>query len=184
MKTSERPASHTKNEIIKEAKRIEQDLTYSAKGHFAAATFWRNFHLWIGIPIVLLSAISGVTAISVMGPKNLVTAIIALVITGLSSIMTFLNPNERASSHLNAGNNYDALQNKTRIFWAIDCWQHESDEVLTEKLKHLSEQKDKLNQSSPQIPTYAYIAGKKGIEAGESTYAVDREDKPSDPNIT
>lgn len=57
--TAETPVSKTKEEIIKESKRIEEGLLYSSKGHFAAAHFWNNFHLWIGIPMVLLSAIAG-----------------------------------------------------------------------------------------------------------------------------
>jgi hypothetical protein len=173
IQTSERPVSNTKNEIINESKRIEECLLYSSKGHFAAAHFWRNFHLWIGIPIVLLSAIAGVASLSQFDPKHITAGILAIFVAGLSSIMTFLNPNERASNHLNAGNNYDALQNKIRIFWSIECWQQESEEVLTEKLKFISEQKDKLNHSCPQIPKFAYRIGKKGIKDGESDFEVD-----------
>jgi len=75
--------------------------------------------------------------------------------------------------HRNAGNKYDSLMNKTRIFWSIECWQIDSDEILTEKLKYLSEQKDNLNQSCPQIPRIAYNWAKKGIAAGEAKYKVD-----------
>lgn len=175
IQTSERPVSIAKSEIIKEAKRIEESLQYSSKGHFAAAHFWKNFHLWIGIPIVLLSAIAGVSSFSQFDPKQITAGIIAIIVASLSSLMTFLNPNERSSNHLNAGNNYDSLQNKVRIFWSIDCWQQESEEVLTERLKHFSEQKDRLNQSSPQIPMFAYKKGKKGIEAGETKYMVDQD---------
>ncbi|WP_131777950.1 SLATT domain-containing protein [Legionella bozemanae] len=121
LETAERPISKTKSEIIREAKRIEESLKYSSKGHFAAAHFWSNFHLWIGIPIVILSAIAGASSFTQFAPKYITTGIIALIVTGLSSIMTFLNPNERSSNHLNSGNNYDALQNKVRIFWSIDC---------------------------------------------------------------
>lgn len=92
----------------------------------------------------------------------------------LSGVMTFLNPNEKSSSHMNAGNNYDSLMNKVRMFWSIDCWRDESEQVLTERLKYFSEQKDKLNQSCPQIPRWAYNIGKKGITSGEADYAVDK----------
>lgn len=90
--------------------------------------------------------------------------------------MTFLNPNEKVSAHLNAGNNYDSLMNKVRMFWSIDCWRDESEQVLTEKLKYFSEQKDKLNQTCPQIPRWAYNIAKRkrGIKDGEGDYAVDK----------
>jgi hypothetical protein len=64
--------------------------------------------------------------------------------------------------------------NKVRIFWSIDCWRDESDQVLTERLKYFSEQKDKLNQSSPQPPWWAYRIAQKGIEAGQGDYKVDQ----------
>lgn len=172
--TAERSFSKTKDEIIKEAKRIEEGLLYSSKGHFAAAHFWSNFHLWVGIPVVVLSAVAGVSALSQFDYKHVVAGLISIAVAALSGVMTFLNPNEKASAHLNAGNNYDSLQNKIRIFWSIDCWREESEQVLTEKLKYFSEQKDKLNQSCPQIPRWAYKIAKKGINEGEGNYTVDK----------
>lgn len=171
--TAERSVSKTKEDIIRESKRIEEGLLYSSKGHFAATHFWTNFHLWIGIPVVLLSAIAGASALSEFDPKHIIAGIISIIVVALSGVMTFLNPNERASNHLNAGNNYDALMNKVRIFWSIDCWRDESEQVLTERLKYFSEQKDRLNQSSLQIPSWAYRIAKRGIDEGEGDYSID-----------
>ncbi len=50
----------------------------------------------------------------------------------------------------------------------------ESEPVLIEKLKYLSEQKDKLNQGCPQVPRWAYNISRKGIKDGEGDYAVDK----------
>jgi len=171
---AEKPLTKAKDEIIKEARRIEEDTLYSSKGHFAASHFWSNFHLWVGIPIVFLSALAGTSALSEVSHKNLIAGILAIIVAVLSGVWTFINPNEKASAHLNSGNNYDALQNKIRIFRTIECWDEESNKVLTEKLKTLTDQKDKLNLSCPQIPHWAYKAGKKGIEAGEADYRVDK----------
>lgn len=172
--TAEKPVSKTKDEIIKEAKRIEEGLLYSSKGHFTASYFWGNFHLWIGVPVVLLSAVAGASALSQFDPKHVVAGLISILVAALSGVMTFLNPNEKASVHLNAGNNYDSLMNKVRIFWSIDCWRDESEQVLTEKLKYISEQKDKLNQSCPQVPRWAYKIARRGIKDGEGDYSVDK----------
>lgn len=171
--TAEKAISKTKDEIIKEAKRIEESLLYSSKSHFAAAHFWTNFHLWIGIPVVLLSAIAGASALSQIDPRHIVAGLISIIVVALSGVMTFLNPNERAGTHLNAGNNYDSLMNRIRIFWSIDCWRDDSEQVLTERLKYFSEQKDRLNQSSPQIPRWAYKIAERGIKEGEGDYKVD-----------
>lgn len=170
--TGEIPASRAKDEIVKEAKRIEEDTLYSSKGHFAASYFWSNFHLWMGVPTAVLA---GIVAALALSGEGLVGGAVAIVIAGLTAITTFINPNEKASAHLAAGNNFDALSNRARIFWTIDCWQEDSDRVLTEIVKDLSNQKAKLNMSSPQIPGWAYRKGRKGIEAGEAQHAVDKE---------
>src|SRR6266508_3385310 len=162
--TAERPVSRSKEEVIKEAKRVEESLLYSSKGHFAAAHFWTNFHLWIGVPMVLLSAIAGASALAEFDPKHVISGILSIIVVALSGVMTFLNPNEKASGHLNAGNNYDSLMNKVRVFSSIDCWGSDSDEALTERLKYYSDQNDKLNQSCPQIPRWAYNIAKRSIK--------------------
>jgi hypothetical protein len=173
--TAELTVSRAKDEIIKEAKRIEEDALYSSKGHFAAAQVWSNFHLWVGLPTALLAGVAAVSALSQFDSRGIAAGIISIAVGGLTAVNTFMNPNERASIHLNAGNNYDALMNRTRIFWTIGCWLGESDDVLTSRLKDLSDEKDKLNKSCPQIPGWAYKAAKRGILAGEAVHSVDKE---------
>lgn len=172
--TAEKAISKTKEEIIKEAKRIEESTLYSSKGHFVAAQFWTYFHFFVGIPMVLCAAGAGASALSKFDKSGVLIGILSIVATAIAALITFLNPNEKANVHLNSGNNYDSLQNRIRIFWSIDCWREESEQVLTEKLKYFSEQKDKLNQSSPQIPWWAYKIAKRGIQAGEADYKVDK----------
>ena len=172
--TAESVVSKAKDEIIRESQRIEESLLFSSKGHFAASHFWGDFHLWIGIPIVLLSAIAGASALGQFDPTHAVSGTLSIVVAALSGVLTFLNPNEKVSVHLNAGNNYDSLMNRVRVFWSIECWTDESDEILTERLKGLSDQKDKLNSTSPQIPRWAYRRARKGIETGEAEYSVDK----------
>jgi hypothetical protein len=175
--TAEKVVSKTKEEVIKEAKRIEESLLYSSKGHYAAAHFWSNFHLWIGVPVVLFSAVAGASALSKFDPNHVISGLLLILVSALSAIMTFLNPNEKVSSHKDAGNRYDSLMNKVRMFWSIDCWGSDSEQILTEKLKDFSEQKDKLNQTSLQIPRWAYNIAKKGIIEGEADFKVDQTPK-------
>lgn len=172
--TLEKTPSKTKDEIIKEAQRIEESSLYSAKGHFVAASLWSHFHLIIGIPIVIMSAIAGLSILSELDKTKAIGVTLTLSITGLSALMTFLNPNAKSNTHLNSGNSYDALNNKIRIFRTIDCWREKSEDVLTEKIKYFSEQKDKLNSASPQIHWIAYQLAKRGLEKGEAEFRVDK----------
>jgi hypothetical protein len=171
--TGERPISKPKQEIIKEAKRIEEGLLYSSKGHYEAARFWSTFHLWIGIPMVVITAIAGAAAFKTFDSNGVLAGICALIGVVLSSLMTFLNPNEKESQHRIAGHHYDSLMNTVRLFWSVECWRTDDEAILADKLTQLSEQKSKLNQACPQIPTFAYKRAKRGIDAGEAAYAVD-----------
>ena len=124
--------------------------------------------------MVLLSAIAGASALSQFDPYHILAGTLAIIVAALSGVSTFLNANEKAATHLNAGNSYDALMNSVRIFYVVDCWSSDnSDQVLTERLKRYSEQKDELNRTSPPIPRFAYREAKKGIEGGEGDYSVD-----------
>ena len=172
--TAERSVSRTKEEIIKEAMRIEESTQFSSKSHFNAAAIFGWVHLLLGLPMVIFAAVVSASAFALFDKDGTMTGTLAIAIVILSSISTFLNPNKRASEHLNAGNKYDALLNKVRIFRTIECWEQDSDQVLSERLKRHSEDKTTLNQNSPQIPWPAYRLAKWGIRKGEAEYAVDK----------
>ncbi len=161
-----------KEKIIKEAKRIEEDSLYSSKGHFYAAQLWTNLHLWIGIPATILAAIAGASALSQFDNHQIIAGVLAILVAALSAVSTFVNPNEKATIHHSAGNRYNSLKNRARIFSEIDM-DIESDESLLAKLRTLSAERDELNEKSPQIPKWAFRRVRQGIEDGEAQYKVD-----------
>lgn len=161
-----------KEKIIKEAKRIEEDSLYSSKGHFYAAQFWTNLHLWIGIPATILAAVAGASALSQFDNHQIIAGVLAILVVALSAVSTFINPNEKAVIHHNAGNRYNSLKNRARIFSEIDI-DMESDESLLAQLRRLSAGRDELNEKSPQIPKWAFRKARKGIDDGEAQYKVD-----------
>ncbi len=163
-----------KNRIQKEAKRIEEDSLYSAKGHFVTASFWRRFHIWIGVPTAILAAISGASALSDFSNHTLIAGILAIIVTALTAVATFLNPNGRASSHLEAGNKYNSLRNRARIFREIGIDRKKPKNEPYQQLMDLNNKRDELNKKSPQPPKWAFIIARRGIEEGEANYEVDR----------
>jgi len=182
--TGERPPSKTRDQVIIEAKRLEESTLYSCKGHHQAAAGWKTWHLWLGIPTVVISALVGVAAFTKTAEQNPYLAILAvafsIIVPVLSAITTFLNPNEKEATHVAAAHAYDRLNNAARMFWSIDCWAEEAtDAELTAQLKSLVAEKDELNKSSPQIPRSAYRSAKKGIESGEAGFNVDRYEPPT-----
>lgn len=161
-----------KEKIINEAKRIEEDSLYSAKGHFYAGQYWININLYLGGLSAVLSAIAGASALSQFDYHNIVAGSLSIIVAGLTAIITFINPNERAIVHQKAGNKYNALRNDTRIFYDIEV--NEADDKKTiDDLKELNNRRNKLNIESHQIPKWAFEKARKGIEEGEAKYKVD-----------
>jgi hypothetical protein len=161
-----------KEKIINEAKRIEEDSLYSAKGHFYAGQCWLNTNLWLGGLSAVLSAVAGASALSQFDYHNIVAGGLSIVVAGLTAVITFINPNERATVHQKAGNKYNALRNDTRIFYDIEV--SEVDDIKAiDDLKRLNDRRNKLNIESHQIPKWAFEKARKGIEEGEAKYRVD-----------
>ena len=164
--------SKTKEEIIKEARRIEESTLYAAKSHYNDSSMWTMFHMLLGLPTTVLSSIVAVKSFAQFDSTHNASGIIALIVAGLSGLMTFLNPNEKSAIHHKAANSYDSLNNRARIFRTIDCWGKDTDFVLTNKLKEFSEEQIKLN-SGVQPSPLGYLRAKWGIKNGEADFEAD-----------
>ena len=165
----------SENELIdamkREALRIEEDATYSSKGHFNAEANWILRNYFLGVPATILAALAGATLVKSCPELASICALLSSLLTGL---MTFLKPNERASIHRSAGVQFLALKNEIRIFREVELLQAERLNDLTEKLKNLSSVRNDLNQNSPSIPRSAFLAARKGIEDGEAAHQIDQ----------
>jgi hypothetical protein len=186
--TSDLPPSKVRDEIIREAKRLEERTRDSSKGHHCAAEGWNKRGLQLGIPTLITSAVTS-AAVFTQAAKELwwlgiAAGILSVVVTVLTTLSTFLSPNEKENAHLTAANAYDRLNNDARMFWAIECWSTtSSEEALTAKLTELVERKNKLNSDSPQIPPWAWNLAQERINKGEATYEVDKVAKPALPAL-
>ena len=170
----------TKEKIIEEAKRIEEDSLHSEKGHFEAATHWDRIHFWIGIFNAGLAALAGASILSEKYP--VIGGILALMASMLTAINTFSNPNKRSVTHLNSGNYYNSLRNNVRVFYGINLNLLKDDKQIMSQIKELNDERNKLNQNSPIIPRWAYERGKRGIERGEADHKVDLKQKEKKKN--
>ncbi len=163
----------SRREVVKEARRIEEDTLHSAKGHFSAAHVWGNLHLWLGVPAALIAGVAGVSALAEFDNHITVAAVLSLTVAALTAVATFLKSDERAGQHREYGNRYNALRNRARIFAAIEV--DGADEAPIERLLQLNTERDELNQAAPQIPAWAFRRAKRGIDAGQAAYRIDGE---------
>lgn len=159
------------DELIAETKRIEEDSIHSAKSQFEAADKWKRINLLLGIPTVILSGIAGISVLSDWSP--ILGGCLALFVAALTALITFLNPNQKSNTHLNSGNNYLSLRNRTRLFRNITTKTKTSFDELVEELKELSDTRDYLNKSSPQFSRKDFEKARKGINDGETKYKID-----------
>ncbi|MBW9267385.1 MAG: SLATT domain-containing protein [Candidatus Thiodiazotropha sp. (ex. Lucinisca nassula)] len=156
-----------------EAERIEEDAEYSLKGHFFAAERWGQWRYWIGIPTALAAAISSALTFA---DQTLAGAILAMAATVLATLMTFLNPAERAAQHKAAGSAYLELRNRARIFRQVELVDAQDLSSLKIPLQELDEVRNQLNRTSPKIPQQDYDRAKQAIEDGQAIYRVDKEE--------
>jgi hypothetical protein len=154
-----------------EASKIEEDVLYTAKGHFEAAYLWSRAHNCLGIPT---AAIAGVSGISALRDEPVVAAALAILASALVSVATFLNPSERAKAHHSAGVKYNTLKGRARRYRDVELLDPHRSHQLTSGLQELAQEKARLDESSPQPSQWARKRARKGIEAGEADYKVDR----------
>jgi hypothetical protein len=157
--------------LRREAQRLEEDATYSSKGHFNAEDTWVGRNYWLGVPATVLGAVAGATLVKSQPELASALALFASLLTGL---MTFLKPNERAAMHRAAAGQFLALRNDARLFREVELLQANELSAQIERLKVLSAARNELNQKSPSIPRRAFVAARKGIEEGEAEHQVDR----------
>lgn len=167
-----------RDRLTKEARRVEEDGLYSSKGHYAAADWWRNVHLWIGVPTAILTGLAG--AVIVGGPSevrgvslNLVFGLIAIAGAVSTAVMTFLGPEKRSAAHQAAADGYNALKGRARRLHELDVHRPFADDELSDRLEALVKERDDLNRSSPLVPTKAFDRARKNVEAGQATYRAD-----------
>ena len=158
------------NAIIAEAKRIEEDSLYSARGHFVVSRWCGYFHFGLGIPATITAALTGVSAVN----ENIFLSVVLSILTAiLAGLITFLNPKETHAIHLREGNLYKELSNDSRIFAQIRCKDPAPTDELAQELKGLNQRRNTLNNESHGIPYLAFKFARKGIEEGEADYQVD-----------
>ena len=122
----------------------------SPRAHFRASNGWANVRLSVGGLAAVLAAIAGASALSRVDGGNIIAGVLALAVTTLTAVTTFLNPSERANAHLRAGNAYLGLENRARLFYRVELLSGKPESDLERRLTHLVDDLNELNKTSPQ----------------------------------
>ena len=160
--------------LSKELRRIEEDSVHSGKSHHNAYDRWACYHLWLGIPSVIFSALAGTAFFQ---DCEVVAGLMSTFAGILTALITFLKPSERAALHKSAGDRYFALKNDTRLCREIRLpFTSDQPNALTnleELVQEFLGRRNDLNQLSPAFTRRDFEKTRKGISEGETTYEVD-----------
>lgn len=164
-------ATNSKAAIRDELERIEEDCIHSGKAQFNAGVRWSCYHLWLGVPAVVLSALAGAAFFQnfphIAGAMSTVVAII-------TALSTFLKPTERAASHKASGGQYLSLRNDARVLRTIKLNVACDEATAVANLDEITKRRNELNQASAQANPRDFKKARKGIDEGEATHRADR----------
>ncbi len=158
-----------KDELIKEACRIEECCEYSAKSHYNTSKEWNIRNVCLSIPIAIIAAIVAFVPEEYKSIPSIITAILA-------AIQVCIKPTDCSKVHKMAGDGYLELKNKVRRFRNIEIELY-TDEESVRELNKLASILDGYNSVNPQPSTSGYQLARKGVQNGESDYKIDKKEE-------
>lgn len=126
-----------------------QHAERSQNGHYDAGIFYERFFLFLGIPVIVLSAVTGGTEILGIMDK-LVGGVISLCIAVLAGLQTFLKFSQRSERHRMAGARYGGVK---RSLEEILITLADSGEGAKSEAHEIKKELDALASECPEIPT-------------------------------
>jgi hypothetical protein len=126
----------------------KQKAEVAHKGHYDAGIFYERFFLFLGIPVIVLSALTGGSEILGVIEKQ-VGGVISLCIAVLAGLQTFLKFSQRSERHRIAGAHYGAIKRSLEetLITLVDS----NDEAKAE-VHEIKNKLDSLACESPEIP--------------------------------
>ena len=164
-------------EFHREANRILIDAEYTGRQHMLYARRWRRHSVWMGLPTVVVAAVTSAAAAlsALLGGEAVVTAALALLSALSSAVRLFFQPDEQAARHGTKGEEYVTVRNEARRFMNIDLRSPLSSDTLTDRLRTLGSRYDALRSRGPTgLSEWTYVQARAEIAAGNYDYEADQ----------
>jgi hypothetical protein len=136
--------------VSNEADRVAELCLVMSQAHFRAAAHWRRWRDVLGLPAVLLAALTSVAAFSQVPNSGVLAGSIAVVVALLTAANSYMDPSKKAEKYWAAGVAYRVLRDQTvrfRTIQAVDV--SLADEVVARTLEELASRLDQLHSESP-----------------------------------
>lgn len=132
-----------------------------SQAHIYVSIHWTRTHLYIGVPSTVLAAVASVQAISSLGGNyQLVSVIIAILVAILAPLLTFLDPNGKANTHLVASRVYEQMADQYDSF-LLKC--RLEPRLIEEELNDLVQINSAYSESKKSLPACPEWAYQKAI---------------------
>lgn len=164
--TGETPESF-REQVAAELRRLEKDILWTEKAHFATATTYARLHLWLGIIATVAAAVAAASVIGEAAPA--VSGSAAVISAIASAVVAFLKPQDTEQKYLTAGRRLGALRVKVRQALNLDLHptQPEQPEAWRALARTLAEEKATIDADTPGTSNRAFRGARKKIEAGD-----------------
>ena len=146
---------------------MTSDLVHTEKAHFAAAQKHLRLHRVLGLVATAAGALAAAAVVS--DANQTLAALLALLASLSSGVVTFVKPQEKAQQHLDAGRDLGALRVQVRQTHDLDLLANSPKalDAAREAAGRYAAQKAAVDRTAPAITDAAYRAGKTKIDAGE-----------------
>ena len=126
--------------------------------HYETARVFDHHHLWLGLPVIILSTVVGTTVFATIQKSaqtdnvpwlQILVGLLSVLAAVLASLQTFLRFSELAEKHRVAGARFAALKHEIELIIAMPP---SSPDKLREVLTELDQRWSKLREDSPNVP--------------------------------
>ena len=150
-----------------EAARVEEQCLVAAERHYAAETPWYHMNYFLGLPSAILALVAGTTALPKLGAPDWIPVTAGLLAAALTALLTFLDPNKRASVHHTCARSFETLYQAAGFLSRYEVQIYvEKPAALQDRLTKLNNDFTELLRSSPAIPGHAYRSAAAHLAAG------------------
>lgn len=158
-----------RGEVVAEFQRLEEDLLYTEKAHFAAAEHFRVLHYLLGVTAAVAS---GATAASAFNDRSKLAAGLSIVAAIAAALVTFLKPEATATRHLDAARQLGDLKFRIRQARVLDAHIDSplGDDQLRELARTFTAEKQALLADTPTVGPFAFWRASRKIESGHFEY--------------
>lgn len=153
--------------VTDELLRLEEDMLYTEKGHFAAANELSRIHVGLGITATVAAAASVATIVG--DASAIISGVLGLIASLVSAVLTFVKPEEKASQHLTAARLLGDIRVRARQHRELDLhdgagnssasWRTYPTEIRVAKAE--------VDQSAPPVSDRRFRKAQAKIQSGD-----------------